>query len=216
MDFETARRKMIESQIRPNDVTDMDVVQAFASVPREAFVPKAKQALAYSELEIATVPERALWLSRDQSKLLQAMELKRSDLALVIASGEGYAAALINEIVETVIALEEDESVTEETGDKLTSLGYDRVACVSGDLAAGYPSEGPYDAIFVNGRVELVPDEWLGQLKPGGRMGVVVGNAQNAQARVYTASEHSVSYRNVFECVPPELESFRSEPVFEF
>lgn len=216
MEFETARRKMVESQIRPNDVTDMDVVHAFATVPREAFVPKSKKALAYSELEIETTHGRALWLARDQSKVLQALELKKSDLVLVIGASEGYSAALLDSLVDTVIALENDETVVEETSERLAGLGYNRVACVTGPLEQGYAAEGPYDAILVNGRVETMPESWLDQLKPGGRMAVVVGTQDAAQVQVYTASEHAVSHRKVFECVPPALSEFDAEPAFEF
>lgn len=216
VDFETARRKMVDCQVRPDNVTDDAVIIAFETVPREAFLPKAKQALAYSELEIETVPGRALWSARDLAKLLQAMELDSSELALVIGAGEGYSAALLNTIVETVIALDSDEAITDSASERLSKLGCDRVAVVSGPIEAGYSSEGPYDAILVNGRVEFLPEAWLGQLKQGGRMGVVVGCARRAQARIYTAGAGGASFRNVFECVPPALPEIRSEPVFEF
>ncbi|MFC6199819.1 protein-L-isoaspartate O-methyltransferase family protein [Ponticaulis profundi] len=216
VDFEIARKKMVDCQIRPNDVTDKAVIDAFATIPREAFVPKAKQSVAYSELELPTVEGRAFWLSRDLSKLLQAMALKSSDLALVIGAGEGYTAALMNALVDTVIALEVDEDVSEASGELLSSLGYDRVAFVSGKLEDGYAAEGPYDAILVNGLVEYVPDAWLKQLKPGGRLGVVVGTPDAAHARIYTATEQAVSFRNAFECVPPALPEIKRERDFVF
>ena len=216
MDFEIARRKLVDCQVRPNDVTDEAVINAFATVAREAFLPKAKQALAYSELELKTGEGRAIWSARDMSKLIQAMELKSSDLALVIAAGEGYSSALLQNIVDTVIALEADEAQAEEAGERLLGLGYDRIAFVSGDLSKGYPSEGPYDAILVNGLVEYVPEAWLKQLKPGGRLGVVVGTGTSGRARIYTATEQTVAYRSVFECVPPILPEFRAEPEFQF
>lgn len=216
MEFEVARRKLVDGQVRPNDVTDEAVIKAFDTVPREAFLPKAKQPLAYSELVLKTVEGRAIWSARDMSKVLQALEPKATDLALVIAAGEGYASALMQHIVDTVIALESDETVSEEAGERLLTLGYDRIAYVTGDLKKGFPSEGPYDVIFVNGLVEYVPDEWLKQLKPGGRLGVVVGNENNGHVRIYTASATAVSYKTVFECVPPVLAEFKSEPEFQF
>lgn len=216
MDFDIARRKMVDCQVRPNDVTDENVIEAYYTVPREAFVPKAKKLLAYSELEIETAPGRALWLSRDLSKLLQGLNLRKTDLALVIGAGEGYSAALLDGIVDTVIAIDSDETITEAASERLTTLGYNRVAYVTGDLEQGYASEGPYDVILVNGRVESLPATWLDQLKPGGRLGAVVGDAYSAQARVYTASENAVAHRNLFECVPPALSEFDAEPTFEF
>ncbi len=216
MDYATARRKMVESQIRPDDVTDEAVINAFSTVPREAFLPKSKQPLAYSEMEVPTVEGRAFWCARDLAKLLQAMELDSGDLVLVVGAGEGYSAALLNNIVDTVIALEATEEMTEATTDRLAGLGADRVACVTGDLQLGYAAEGPYDAILINGRVEQVPPALLEQLKPGGRLGTVIGTDFNARAVVYTASEHSVASRSIFECVPPKLSEFDVEPAFQF
>ena len=216
MDLTTARRKMVDSQIRPNDVTDEAVIHAFGTIPREAFLPKAKESLAYSEVELKTVDGRAFWLARDLSKLIQALEAKPTDLALVIAAGEGYTAALMNNIVDTVIALDSDADIAEEAGDKLSSLGFDKVAYVTGPLDIGYPSEGQYDVILVNGSVQQVSQNWLDQLKPGGRLGVVIGDANVGQARVYTATVNGTSFRNVFECVPPHLSELDVEPVFQF
>ena len=216
MDLNTARRKMIESQIRPNDVTDVNVIDAFSKVPREAFLPKASSAIAYSETELETVPGRRFWLARDLSKLLEALAVKKKELALVIGAGEGYSAALLDHIADTVIALDEDEAVTDNASELLSSLGMDRVAFVTGKLADGYPDEGPFDVILVNGMVEHVPSAWLEQLAPGGRLGVVVGNSGNGQVRVYTATQTSVSYRSVFECVPPKLAELDVEESFIF
>lgn len=216
MDLTVARRKMIDSQIRPNDVTDENVLAAFSKVPREVFVSKANAALAYSEMELETIAERHLWLARDLSKFLQALEIEKSDLVLVIGAGEGYSAALINEMADTVIALESDADVSHAAADRLLNLGMDRVAYVTGDLKAGYPKEGPYNVIVVNGMVEYVPDEWLKQLAPGGRLGVVVGDSKGGHARVYTHSDVTTSYHTAFDCSPPILDGFALEKGFVF
>tara|TARA_X000000950_G_scaffold125446_1_gene157055 strand:+ start:49896 stop:50546 length:651 start_codon:yes stop_codon:yes gene_type:complete len=216
VDLNIARRKMIDSQIRPNDVTDEKVIQAFESVAKENFVPKANAELAYSEAELDTVPGRKFWLARDLSKMLQALEVKSDDLVLVIGAGEGYSAALLNEIATTVIALEESEEIVDKSSDLVLSLGLDRIAFVKGELSKGYPSEGPYNVILVNGMVEYVPDAWLEQLAPGGRLGVVVGDDRNGQARVYHKSEAAVSYHSEFECVPPKLAEIHLEKGFVF
>ena len=216
MDLKLARRKMIDSQIRPNDVTDERVLHAFETVDKENFVPGAISELAYSEAELDTVEGRKLWLARDLSKLLQALRVEADDLVLVIGAGEGYSSALLNEMADTVIALEADEAIVEKSSDKVVSLGLDRIAFVKGDLKAGYPGEGPYDVIFVNGMVEYVPQEWIDQLAPGGRLGVVVGDARNGQARVYQKSDKATSFHFEFECVPPKLAEIVLEKGFVF
>tara|TARA_X000000950_G_scaffold25245_1_gene27109 strand:+ start:93334 stop:93984 length:651 start_codon:yes stop_codon:yes gene_type:complete len=216
VDLNIARRKMIDSQIRPNDVTDERVIQAFEKVQKENFVPGAISELAYSEVELETVEGRKLWLARDLSKMLQALEVKSDDLVLVVGAAEGYASALLNELADTVIALEENEEVVEKSSDRVVSLELDRIAFVKGSLKDGYPSEGPYDVIFVNGMVEYVPDAWLDQLSVGGRLGVVIGDERNGQARVYKKSAKAVSYYTEFECVPPKLPEIVQEKGFVF
>tara|TARA_Y100000052_G_scaffold27571_1_gene36573 strand:- start:9472 stop:10122 length:651 start_codon:yes stop_codon:yes gene_type:complete len=216
VDLTIARRKMIDSQIRPDDVTDERVIAAFETIPREVFLPKAMSAVAYSEVELETVTGNKLWLARDLSKMLQALEVKSSDLALVIGAGEGYSAALLNELADTVIALEAEQDVADKAMSLMSDLGSDRVACVSGELTAGFPSEGPYDVILVNGLVEFVPDAWLEQLSVGGRLGVVVGNQRKGEARIYTRTAGSTSYHVEYDCVPPMLKGVALEKGFSF
>lgn len=216
MDLTVARRKMIDCQIRPNDVTDESVLQAFEAIPREDFVTKANASLAYCEMELETISGRQFWLARDLSKVLQSLDVAKTDLILVIGAAEGYAASLLNEMGDTVIALEADEDVASSAADRLSKLGRDRVAYVTGDLKAGYAKEGPYDVIFVNGMVEYVPDEWLDQLSPGGRLAVVVGTGRGGQARVYKKSATGASFHVEFDCAPPLLAGFELEKGFVF
>ncbi|MAP94250.1 MAG: protein-L-isoaspartate(D-aspartate) O-methyltransferase [Ponticaulis sp.] len=211
-----ARKRMVDSQIKPNDVTDDRVIAAFLKVPREFYLPKAQQDIAYSEIELPTVEGRHFWLARDLSKLLQALEVRATDLALVIGAGEGYSASLLNELADTVIALDQNPDVADKASDALLSAGIDRVAFVTGDLLNGHPPEAPYNVILVNGLVEYVPDAWLEQLAPGGRLGVVVGNEKNGEVRVYTKSAKSVSYHTEFNCTPPSLPEVRKEVGFAF
>ena len=216
MDLNIARRKMIDCQIRPNDVTDESVIEAFESIAKEEFVPKAMRDLAYSEMELPTRGERRHWLARDLSKLLQAAEVAPTDFVLVIGAGEGYSAALLNEMADTVIGMESSEETVNRATEHMAALGLDRVAFVEGDLSKGLASEGPYDVIFVNGMVEYVPDAWLEQLSVGGRLAVVVSENGNGRARVYTKSEKSVSYHIEFECTPPMLSEMHAEKGFVF
>ena len=217
MDFAKARQIMVDSQIRPNDVTDPPLVSALLKVAREAFVPSSKKAVAYSELEIETSPGRFLWTPRDISKMIKAVDPHASDIALIIGVGAGYEAAILGELVETVIGLDEDERLIAETSDRLATLGADHVVTVAGTLAGGLADQGPYDIILVNGMVETVPDAWLDQLADGGRLGVVVEErAGLGRARVYTQAGGVVSHRTVFDAAPPKFDAFDRERGFAF
>ena len=133
MNYEKAREIMVDTQVRPNDVSDPVIVSAFLKTPREAFVPTSRKSVAYSELEIETSEGRALWTPRDTGKLVKLANIKPSDIVLVVGAGSGYEAALISHLAETVIALEDDESRVDAMSDRFTALGIDQAVAVAGD-----------------------------------------------------------------------------------
>lgn len=217
MDFQKQRRTMVDTQLRVNDVTAPELVSAFLSVPRELFVPRSLQALAYSEAELETESGRALWTPRDLGKLLVALSARPDDVALVIGAGSGYSAAIIGQNAEAVIALEDNEDAVNAMADRFARIGLDQAVAVEGWLAEGLPEQGPFNLIFVSGMVETVPQAWLDQLADGGRMGVVVRAGRDlGRARVYVRSGETVSCRDVFECCPPPLPGFEIRPGFVF
>lgn len=217
MEFNNARRIMVDSQIRPNDVTEPRIVAAFLKVAREDFVPESHKALAYSEAEITTSPGRALWIPRDFAKLVKHLAPLPSDFALIIGVGAGYEAAILANLVETVIGLDAEEALVAETADRLAAAGADGALCVAGDLKLGLADQGPFDLILVNGMVETVPEAWLDQLSDGGRLGVVVQSSPGlGEARIYTQARQTVSYRAVFEASPPKFDEFNAATGFAF
>ncbi|MEM7329667.1 MAG: protein-L-isoaspartate O-methyltransferase [Pseudomonadota bacterium] len=217
MDFAQTRKVMVDSQVRVNDVTSPEVVSAFATIPREVFVPKGMRASAYAELEIETSDTRAMWLPRDLGKLLVALEAEASDVSLVVGAGAGYSAALLGHMTEAVIALEDDEALVDAMSEKFAEIGMDEAVSVQGDLAKGLPDQGPFDIVLVAGMVEEVSQAWLDQLAEGGRLGVVVAAGRGVgAARVYKRAGETFSYREAFECCPPILPGFETEKRFVF
>lgn len=217
MDFQAARRIMVDSQIRPNNVSDPEYVHAFMAVPREAFVPSGKKAIAYSEFEIPTGEDRAMWIPRDIAKMLKALAPKPSDVALVIGAGSGYSAALLAELTETVIAVEDSEEAVDRLTERMSALGYDQVAAVEAPLTEGLPDQAPFDVILICGMVEQVPAALTAQLSDGGRLGAVVKmDDALGRARIYTRSGDTVGHRDSFECTPPEFACFRKPAAFVF
>lgn len=217
MDFAQQRRIMVDSQIRVNDVTDPAIVSAFLAVPREAFVPATLKSCAYAEYELQTGADRALWTPRDLAKMLRALEPSSDDIALVIGAGVGYSAAVLAQIAETVIALEDNEARVDAMVERFAEAGFDGAVAVQGPLAAGLEEQGPFDLILVAGMVETVPQAWLDQLSDGGRLGAVIAQGKGiGSARVYARSGEAVSYREAFECCPPTLPGFEAEKTFVF
>lgn len=217
MDFSRLRRTMVDTQIRVNDVTEFEIVDAFLSVPRELFVPKTARGIAYSEIEIQTSPTRALWTPRDFAKLLKASDPKSSDLALLIGAGSGYEAAVVSKVVDTAIALEGSAELVDKMTDRFSEAGLDSAVAVQGELKGGLVDQSPFDLIIVCGMVETMPDAWGNQLAEGGRLAIVVQVDRDlGKGRIYTKSGKSLSCRDVFDCRPPKFSEFDKVEEFEF
>lgn len=217
MDFKQQRQIMVDSQVRVNDVTDPALVAAFLNVPREVFLPKALQSSAYAEMEFETGEGRAMWTPRDLGKMLRSLEPKQSELALVIAAGAGYSSALIGTMVDTVIALEDNDETVDAMTERFAAIGLDQAVAITGTIADGVADQGPFDVILVAGMVPEVPQAWLDQLSDGGRLGVVVEAGRGlGRARIYKRAGDIVSHRDVFECCPPVLPGFEAKASFVF
>lgn len=217
MDFETARQTMIDTQVRPNDVTDPRIVRAFQAVPREAFVPRSKRSIAYAETEIATSDGRALWTPRDTGKLIAAVDPSPTDICLVLAAGAGYEAAILSHLCETVIAVEETAEIIDKLASRMADLGLDRVVGVEADIVRGLPDQAPFDVIIICGMVEHVPSDLTEQLSDGGRLGAVVQiDDALGRGRIYTRAGTSAAYRDAFDARPPKLEAFNAPRSFVF
>lgn len=222
MDYAAARTKMVDNQIRTTDVTSHSVLNAFLSVPREAFVPAELKPLAYIDEDMQVCPAqngnpaRYIMEPSPLAKLLQLAAITKDDVVLEIGCGAGYAAALLSLIAGSVVATESDESLVAKASEKLSELGYDNVAVVSARLEDGYAAEAPYDVIFVNGSVEQLPDGLLSQLREGGRLVAVVGYGNAARARLYIKNGGITSYTEYFNAAVKPLPGFRRAAEFVF
>jgi len=215
-DYAAAREHMIDSQVRTNDVTDSDIHNALRRVPREAFVPASKQSLAYSDTNVVTDEGRVMMRPRDFAKLVQLADIQKSDVVLNIASGRGYAAAVLSHLADTVVGVEQTEEQVERATELLMAHDVLNAAIVQGDLKSGAQEHGPFDVIFVGGAVNSVPKTWLDQLASGGRLVVVQPNGPVGQARLYTKNGNAVGDRIAFDANIPLLPGFEAAPEFVF
>ncbi len=221
MNFEAARTKMVDNQIRTTDVTSHAVLSAFLSVPREEFVPARMRELAYIDADIELdgtkgAGPRYLMEPSPLAKLLQLAEISKSDVVLEIGCGAGYASALLSLIAGSVVALESDEALAATATETLARLGYDNVAVVTGDLGKGYAAEAPYDVIFVSGSVEVLPAALFEQLRDGGRLIAVEGFGNASRAKLYVHENGKTSERADFNTAVKPLPGFRREATFVF
>lgn len=215
-DFTQARLAMVNSQVRPSDVTDVRLQDAMAAVPRERFVPKSQMGRAYADTQITLPGGRAMLSPRDFAKLAQAAAIRPTDVVLDIACGLGYSTAVLARMAETVVGLESDTAMAAKAGDRLAAAGADNAVIVEGKLADGMPGQGPFNVIFVNGAVAEVPAAWLDQLAEGGRLVVFLRSGEVGRATVFTRSARSIGDRAIFDSAPPFLPGFEPLPGFVF
>ncbi|MDO1585089.1 protein-L-isoaspartate O-methyltransferase family protein [Rhizobium oryzicola] len=216
IDYEAARIKMVDNQVRTTDVTSHSVLRAFLTVPREAFVPEKAKSIAYIDNDIEVAQGRFVMEASPLAKLLQLAAITREDVVLEIGSASGYTAALLSHLAGGVVAVESDAALAAQATETLKQVGATNVAVVTGELEKGYADEAPYDVIFINGAVEEVPEALFGQLRDGGRLVTVVGYGNASTARVYL-KEHGVVSESVFfnTSVKP-LPGFRKAKEFVF
>ncbi len=215
-EYKSARHHMVESQIRTSDVTDPRVIKAFRTTPREAFVPKSKAALAYADTHIQLADDRHILRPRDFAKMVQAAEIKATDIVLDIACGRGYSTAIFASLAETVVALEDSDERVERATDILTQHEIMNAAVIKGDIKSGAAEHGPFDVVFVNGSVSSIPDNWKNQLNDGGRLVVVLDKGPVGHACVFTKSGNSFGEHLAFDASVPALMSFKPKPEFAF
>jgi protein-L-isoaspartate(D-aspartate) O-methyltransferase len=216
-DFAAQRLTMVETQVRPSDVTDTRIHDAMREVPRERFVPAAKRAVAYADMSVEVTPNRYLLEPRSFAKLLQLALVQPTDRVLDVGGATGYSAAVLSHLGASVVALEQDADLVRIADDTLRSVGAHNVTVVQGALTNGDKSHAPYDVIFVNGAVEGAPESLLGQLAEGGRLVTVIrGKSQGARGSLFLRQNGRVGAREDFDSGVPELAGFRKPVGFVF
>ena len=213
-EFASARRHMVDGQIRTTDVTDLSVISAMLEVPREKFMPAASTSLAYLDLGVPVGGSRSLLRPMVLAKLLQAAELKATDRVLDVGCATGYAAAVLAHIVGQVVALEQDAGLAKAARDSLSSQA--KVDVVSGALAEGWAKGAPYEVVVLEGATEVVPHALCQQLKDGGRLVCILGFGPGSKAMLYRRSGAEVGGRPIFDAPAALLPGFAETPVFAF
>jgi protein-L-isoaspartate(D-aspartate) O-methyltransferase len=218
--FESARTHMVDSQIRPNKVTDPMLIAALRALPREAFVPASEMALAYADCDIRLGVGRVMPEPMVMARLVQLASPRAGERVLVVGSGTGYGAALIGTLLAKaggrVVALEERPDIAAIGVIALTAHAPD-VVQVTGDLLAGCPAHAPYDLIVIEGAVEAMPGDLVAQLAPTGRLVMVRNTASGVgQAVLGRPVGGAISFVPVFDATLPTLPSFRHAAGFVF
>jgi protein-L-isoaspartate(D-aspartate) O-methyltransferase len=216
MDYALARSNMVSNQLRPNRVEDANVLDAMAAVPRERFLPKALRGVAYTDEDLPLPDGHWLIEPLVLARLIQAAEVRPSDVVLVVGCASGYAGAVLARLAATVI-LATPSARAEAVEALLDDLGVDNVVVsASDDPAAGHPDQAPFDVILVVGSVPEVPAGLREQIGEGGRIAVVVNEGRIGKAMVLTRLHGVVGRREVGDAQTPLCPGFDSNPGFSF
>ena len=213
-DFAARRRIMVDTQVRPSDVTKFPIIDAMLGVPREAFVPDAQREAAYVDGLIPVGNGRVMLEPRTLAKMLDALNISNDEMVLDIAPALGYSTAVAARMAELVVGVEADEALAADAQDLLTEAEADNAIIHVGPLESGAEEHGPYDVIMVQGGVEVVPDTLLDQLKDRGRIACLFVDGALGTVRIGHKSGGQVSWRDAFNANAPVLDGFAAECAF--
>jgi len=216
MDFGTARKNMIESQLRTSRIADQALLDALAEVPRERFVPEDLHRIAYVDEDLPIGGGRFLMEPLAFAGMIQGAAVGPADVVLDIASGTGYGAVVLARLAETVFALESDADMSARAGELYAEFAPDNVVPVEGPLIEGCAEHAPFDAIVIEGAVERIPDSLLDQLGDGGRLVAVVQEDGIGRMTVIHKIGGHTSRRIIRDASVPLLDAFRRPPEFVF
>jgi protein-L-isoaspartate(D-aspartate) O-methyltransferase len=218
--FSTARQHMVDGQVRPSDVTDIRIIDAMLTVPREAFVPASQRALAYLDLDLdvseGASARRFLIKPVVTAKMLQAAGIGAGDKVLVAGSASGYTAALVAKLAGQVTATESDPAQAARAMAVLGDLGVANVAFQASAAADGFPGGAPYDVIVLDGATEIVPERLYAQLGEGGRLVGVFATTRPSRVMLVTRSHGDYGNRGLFDATTPVLPGLERLPAFVF
>jgi protein-L-isoaspartate(D-aspartate) O-methyltransferase len=217
-DFALARRNMIDGQLRPNRVTNAQLLAAIGELPRERFLPEATRSVAYADDDVPLGNGRYLMEPMILARLIQTLQAQPEDRAMVIASGPGYGAALLARLVHSVVAVESDPKLLVAAEQTAKELGITGIQRTVGKLDQGAPASAPYDVILIEGAVRVVPQAIFDQLAEGGRLTTVVAGPPGALgvAQLFMKEGGMASGRPLFDAGTPSLPGFAPPPVFTF
>jgi len=214
-DFTARRTMMVDTQVRPSDVTKFPIIDAMLKVPREDFVPAARREAAYLGENLDLGQGRVLLEPRTLAKMLDALAIGNAEMVLDLGCGMGYSAAVIAHMAEAVVAVEEDEAMAAEAQEALTAAGADNVIMHNGPNAEGVAQHGPYDVIVIDGGVASLPDAILDQLKDGGRIACLFMEGPLGEVRMGHKRGDQVSWRMAFNAAAPVLPGFEKAAEFQ-
>jgi len=216
MDYEAARTNMIEQQIRPWNVLEMQTLNALGALRREDFVPAEHRDRAFADVQIPLGDNQCMLEPKLSARLMESLHLRASDNVLEIGTGSGYLTALMALVAKHVTSVEINPALLQLGQRNLGMAGIDNITLAEGDGHAGWGETEEYDAILIGGSLSTVSNIWFDKLKPGGRLVVIEGHEPAMQAVRYTRTAGSIKRESLFETWAPRLKNAEDTAEFVF
>lgn len=213
-DYQSRRTMMVDTQVRPSDVTKFPIIDAMLQVSRENFVPIGQREAAYMDGNLDIATQRVVLEPRTFAKMLDALNIQPDELVLDIGAGLGYSAAIIANLAEAVVAIEEDEDMANEAQASLSEAGIDNAVVLNTALATGAGKHGPYNVITIQGAAEQVPQAVLDQLQDGGRIACLFMEGPLGVMRIGRKKGADITWRFVCNASAPVLPGFEKSREF--
>ncbi|MGY6635278.1 MAG: protein-L-isoaspartate O-methyltransferase family protein [Alkalilacustris sp.] len=214
-DYTARRLIMVDTQIRPSDVTKFPVIDAMLAIPREIFVPTALREAAYVGENLPIAPGRVLLDPRTLGKICDVLDLHPDEAVLDVGCGYGYSTAVLARMAAAVVGIEDLPGMAAEAETLLAESGADNATVIDAPLTEGAERHGPYDVIVLQGGVEVVPDALWRQLRPGGRIAALFMRGALGTVRVGHRTPAGLSWRDVFNAAAPVMPGFATKREFQ-
>ena len=205
---------MVDTQVRPSDVTKFPIIDAMLSIPREAYVPARLREAAYIGENLDLGGGRTMLDPRTLAKMLEALNIDLEDIVLDLGCGLGYSTAIVAQMAQFVVGLEDDETRASDAQSILSEQGVDNAAVMVGPLSEGSAKSGPYDIILIQGAVQDIPGALLDQLREGGRIAAIFSSGALGVVRVGHKIDGEVVWRDAFNAGAPILPEFAKATAF--
>ncbi|WOI55157.1 protein-L-isoaspartate O-methyltransferase [Palleronia sp. LCG004] len=207
-DYTRRRIMMVDTQVRPSDVTEFPIIDAMLDVPRELFVPQALREAAYSGEHLPLDSRRVILDPRTLAKLCDALDVTPEDLVLDIGPGMGYSSAILARLSQAVVAVEPVPAYVTEAQAALAEAGIDNAAINEGALNEGAPEYAPFDVIVIQGGIEVLPDTIVDQLAENGRICCIFMERELGTARIGRKVDGRIHWRYAFNASAPVLPGY--------
>ena len=218
-DYAVQRSNMVESQVRPADVTDRRIIRAMLEIPREAFAPGAAKPMSYMDAHLSVGEggtQRFLLAPRILAKLIHSLDVDEDAAVLDVGCASGYSTAILAMLARRVVGVEPDAELAELARKTLAAQGIENATVLTGGVTAGAPDEGPFDAILINGSMARRPEELFDQMKDGGRLAAILAEGRVGKAMLWRRRGAIVDGRSIFDAGAPALVAFQKAAGFVF